>query len=57
MTDPLILEMMSKNTILWGCLHGGSLTNDSIEQWGQNGTIPWAEFCARNLPMPEPSGR
>jgi len=51
MTEPLLVEMMSKDAILWRCLHGGSLTTDSIEQRAQNGSLPWPEFRARNLPF------
>jgi hypothetical protein len=49
MTEPLVVEMMSENSILWRCLHAGSLTADSIENWNQDGNIPWPEFRARNL--------
>jgi len=49
--EPLVVEMMSRDAILWRCLHGGSLTTDSIEQWAENGSIPWAKLRARNLPF------
>jgi hypothetical protein len=51
MTEPLTVEMMSKKAILWRCLHGGSLTTASIEQWDRSEKMPWAEFRARNLPL------
>jgi len=51
MTEPLVVGMMSRDAILWRCLHGGSLTIDSIEEWTQNGSIPWAKLRARNLPF------
>lgn len=51
MTAPLVVEMMSRDAILWRCLHGGSLTTDSIEQWAQNGSLPWARLRDRNLPF------
>jgi GNAT superfamily N-acetyltransferase len=51
MTEPIVVEMMPRDAILWRCLHGGPLTTDSIEQWAQNGSIPWAEFRARNIPF------
>ena len=51
MIEPLTVEMMSKNALLWRCLHGGSLTTDSIEQWDRSETMPWAAFRARNLPL------
>ena len=53
MTEPLVVEMMSKAAILWRCLHGGPLTSGSIEEWDQNGRMPWAAFRARNLPWLE----
>jgi len=51
MTEPLVVEIMSGRTILWRCLHGGSLTADSIENWDQSGNTLWAELRARNLPL------
>lgn len=51
MIEPLTVEMMSRKALLWRCLHGGSLTTDSIEQWDRSETMPWAAFRARNLPL------
>ena len=53
MTPSIVIEMMSGKTILWRCLHGGSLTADSIEKWDRKGNIPWAELRARNLALLE----
>ncbi len=51
MTEPLVVEMMSRDAVLWRCLHGGPMTTESIEQWAQNDSFPWADFRARNLPF------
>jgi GNAT superfamily N-acetyltransferase len=49
MTTPITVEMMSENAMLWRCLHGGSLTIDSIDRCDQDGNIQWSKFRARNL--------
>jgi hypothetical protein len=53
MTEPLIVEMMSRENILWRCLHGGPLTAESIERGGLEDRLPWPRFRARNLPLLE----
>jgi len=53
MTEPLVVEMMSRKALLWRCLHGGPLTADSIEKPDQSGSIPWTAFRARNLSLLE----
>lgn len=51
MKEPLVVEMMSKEAILWRCLHGGQLTPESIEEWDSEAGLSWAEFRARNVPF------
>jgi hypothetical protein len=53
MTEPLVVEMMSRKALLWRCLHGGPLTVDSLEERGQDGNVPFAAFRARNLNLVE----
>ena len=49
MTEQLRVEMMSRKAILWRCLHGGSLTADSIEKKNDEEAIPRLEFRTRNI--------
>ncbi len=49
MTEPLVVEMMPGETILWRCLHGGPLTAGSIDERDERGRIPWEDFRDRNL--------
>lgn len=46
--DPPSIEMMSRDVLVWRCVHGGPLTPASIEQPGLDGKIPWVEFRERN---------
>ncbi|MEN6312365.1 MAG: hypothetical protein ABFD80_12600, partial [Acidobacteriota bacterium] len=49
MIEPLVVEMMSGETILWRCLHGGPLTAGSIDERDDRGRVPWEEFRERNV--------
>ena len=51
MTEQLRVEMMSRKAILWRCLHGGSLTADSIEKKNDEEAIPRLEFRTRNVSL------
>jgi hypothetical protein len=33
MIDEIVIEMMTRDFILWRCLHGGPLTRETIDKW------------------------
>jgi hypothetical protein len=51
--EEVVIELMTKDFILWRCLHGGPLTNDSINQWEPGDRMPWVDFRIRNVPLLE----
>lgn len=53
MSEPVVVEMMTRAALLWRCLHGGPFTAASIEEPGADGTAPCAAFRARNLRLLE----
>jgi hypothetical protein len=53
MSDDVMIEMMSKEFLLWRCLHGGSLSKDNIDQPEPHPACDWPAFRARNLPLLE----
>lgn len=53
MTEPIVVEMMTREALLWRCLHGGPLTANSLEEAGPDGNLPFAAFRARNLRLLE----
>ena len=48
MSEPVVVEMMTGEALLWRCLHGGPLTVGSLEEPGPDGNVPYAAFRARN---------
>ena len=51
MLSDVVVEMMSRQFILWRCLHGGPLTTESIERPKPDPLLPWAKLRARNVPL------
>lgn len=51
MGDDVAIGMAAEGFVPWRCLHGGPLTERSIEQLPGDQGIPWAEFRARNMPL------
>lgn len=49
----VVVEPMSRELILWRCLHGGPLSRSTIETWEPDGRMPWAQLRARNVPLLE----
>ena len=33
MTEEIVVEPMTEDFILWRCIHSGSLSHDTIDQW------------------------
>jgi len=44
---------MTRDFIVWRCLHGGPLTPDTIMNPEPHPRVPWTELCARNIPLLE----
>jgi hypothetical protein len=51
MLSDVMVEMMSDELILWRCLHGGPLTEGTIDQPEPHPRVPWERLRARNLPV------
>lgn len=51
MVKEVVIEPMTEEFILWRCLHGGSLSRDSIDWWPSDSKMPWEHFRARNVPL------
>ncbi len=51
MIPSVVVETMSREVLLWRCLHGGPLAVDSFDQDDRSGNIPGMEFRARNLSL------
>jgi len=49
MKPPLVVDMMSKDDLLWRCLHGGPLSSGKSDPGGLPDDAPWAEFRTRNI--------
>ena len=48
MIEDVVTELMTKDFILWRCLHGGPLSRDTIDQWSPSDKMPWERYRARN---------
>jgi GNAT superfamily N-acetyltransferase len=48
-----VIEMMTWDFILWRCLHGGPLSNETIDRWPADSPIPLGRYRARNKPLIE----
>ena len=49
MGAPVVTEVVSKESLVWRCLHGGPLTAASVDAPGLDGSIPFEAFRPRNL--------
>ena len=53
MIDTIVIEPMTRDLIMWRCLHDGPLSKDTIERWDPDSGIPWNDFRSRNVPLLE----
>lgn len=53
MSNDVMIEMMSKNFLVWRCLHDGPLTKQNVDQPQSNPQCSWPEFRVRNLSLLE----
>lgn len=51
MIEDVVVEPMTSEFFLWRCLHGGPLTQETIDQWPSTSAMPWQYFCDRNTPL------
>lgn len=51
MIEDVVVEPMTKEFILWRCLHDGPLSRDNINQWPSASTLPWVRYRYRNTPL------
>lgn len=51
MIDDVVVEPMTEEFTLWRCLHDGPLSHDTISRWPSAGTMPWARYRDRNIPL------
>jgi len=51
MIEDVVVEPMTEEFILWRCLHSGSLSRDTIDQWPSASTMPWQRYRERNTPL------
>jgi hypothetical protein len=51
MVEDVVIEPMTEKFILWRCLHGGSLSRDTIDQWSSADKMPWDRYRERNIPL------
>jgi len=42
------MEPMTRDFILWRCLHSGPLSHDTIDQWSPDDKVPWERYRIRN---------
>lgn len=53
MLDHVVIEPMTETFILWRCLHGGPLSQETITQLPTNNAVQWETHRAINLPLLE----
>jgi len=53
MAEDVVIRPMTRDFILWRCLHGGPLSEESINQWEPDTKMPWAQLRSRNVPLLE----
>lgn len=53
MVEDVVVEPMTKEFILWRCLHAGPLSRGTIDQWSSADKIPWNRYRKRNIPLLE----
>jgi GNAT superfamily N-acetyltransferase len=51
MIEDIIVEPMTKELILWRCLHGGPLSCETIDRWPSNSELLWERYRNRNVPL------
>ena len=51
MPTNIIVEPMSRDFILWRCLHNGPLSKETIAQFPPDEAERWETHCAKNLPL------
>ncbi len=49
----MVIKPMTKDFILWRCLHNGPLSQTTIDQMPATPDVPWPFFRARNIPLLE----
>jgi len=51
MIEDVVVEAMTKEFILWRCLHGGPLTKETVDHPKPHPGVPWEQLRARNVPL------
>lgn len=51
MLENIVIEPMIKDFILWRCLHGGPLSQNTIDQWSADTKMPWERYRTRNTAL------
>jgi hypothetical protein len=51
MMDEIVIEPMTKEFVLWRCLHSGPVTRETIEEKPADNPLPWERYRKRNLPL------
>jgi len=49
--ENIVIEPMMEDFILWRCLHGGPLSQESIDRLPSDDTMGWEALRLRNLPL------
>ena len=53
MAGSIVIQPMTKDFVVWRCLHGGPLSAETINQWDPDTTMPWEQLRSRNVPLLE----
>jgi RimJ/RimL family protein N-acetyltransferase len=53
MLNQLTIEPLQEGMILWRCLHGGPMSEESLESPPPNPRVDWPAIRARNIPLLE----
>ena len=51
MIKDVVIKPMTKDFIMWRCLHDGPLSRETIDRWDPKTNIPWEQFRSRNVPL------
>ena len=51
--EHVVIEPMTEEFILWRCLHGGPLSQGTMDQWPSSDNLPWKHYRERNIPFLE----
>jgi hypothetical protein len=51
MVQPIAVDLMPADFILWRCLHGGPLTRDNLDRPEPNPQVDWPSTRERNIPI------